>query len=586
VTAATSLEERIAEVAVAALGAVFIAGFLVWSAGELGGWLAHHTWPPLGLQAAPGAAIGLAQHPADPTAGWPPAARRDAPPAWLYYALLGLLLAVLVATAIAIAARVWGTSPDYQANRRVPPGLARWPSTRRLQRPFLAWTGMGPLARILTASQEDCVAVIGPPRVGKTQRILIPQMLLWDGPAVSGSSWPDVLKATAENRSALAAANGGLAMMWGPTAGPAPAGVAKVGWSPLTQCEVAETCERRVRTVVTASGAGVGARHSDHWRENAISMLRGYFHAAARERLGVRGVLRWLARNELREPAIILGRSGSAVGQVWADELDGMTRVPSEELGSIFSAARTALAGLQNASILESCDSPQQFDIDQVLLTRSTVYLVVPTADQDLLAPLAAAMVEHLVQRAYDLWGEGRLAARLLLCLDELANITPLPSLLRILTQGGGRGVNLVWSVQSLAQMRDRYGEQVADAAFSSSRARLVFGGLTDTRDLNSISQLAGEHEVAARSLTRGAQLGQNSMTAGTVWRPRLPVSAIRGIPDGWAMLMYHTADPALVRGRLAYRTRLWRRAAHPRVTQPGKVAQAGRWLMERRRRG
>jgi type IV secretory pathway TraG/TraD family ATPase VirD4 len=263
-----------------------------------------------------------------------------------------------------------------------------------------------------------------------------------------------------------------------------------------------------------------------------------------------------------------------------------MTRVPPEELGSIFSAARTALAGLQNASILESCDSPQQFDVDEVLLTRSTVYVVVPTADQDLLAPLAAAMVEHLVQRAYDLWGEGRLAARLLLCLDELANITPLPSLLRILTQGGGRGVNLVWSVQSLAQMRDRYGEQVADAAFSSSRARLVFGGLTDTRDLNAISQLAGDHEVAARSLTRGAQVGQNSMTAGTVWRPRLPVSAIRGIPDGSAMLLYHTADPALVRGRLAFRTRLWRRAARPARRRPSRVAEVRRTLAGWRRRG
>jgi type IV secretory pathway TraG/TraD family ATPase VirD4 len=238
-----------------------------------------------------------------------------------------------------------------------------------------------------------------------------------------------------------------------------------------------------VRALVTASGAGLGARHADHWRENAIRLLRGYFHAAALADRGIRGTLRWLARNELREPSIILARTGGGVGEAWADELEGMTRVPPEELGSIFSAARTALGALQNGRVLASCDNPQQLDAERFLRSRSTLYLVSPTADQDLLAPLAAALVEHLVQQAYELWDLGGLVARLLLALDELVNIAPLPSLLKILTQGGGRGVNLVWAVQSLAQLRDRYGEQVADAAFSSSRARIVFGGLTDTRE-------------------------------------------------------------------------------------------------------
>jgi len=78
------------------------------------------------------------------------------------------------------------------------------------------------------------------------------------------------------------------------------------------------------------------------------------------------------------------------------------------------------------------------------------------------------------------------------------------------------------------------------------------------------ISQLAGEHEVPARSLTRGAQVGQTSTTAATVWRPRLPVSAIRGVPPGKAVLLYHTSDPAIVCMRPAHRTGLWLRAARP----------------------
>lgn len=558
----TSLEERIAEVAMGLLAALLCVSVLVWAAGEVGGLLSHRTWSPIGIDDAPALAVGLLQHPADPAASWPPAARRLAPPAWLYYGLLGVVATSLLATVLAIARRIFGAPGEHGAARRVPAGLSRWPGRRRLQRPFLAWTGTGPLARLLTASPEDGVAVIGPPRVGKTQGVLIPQVLLWDGAAISASTKNDVIEATASSRGRLAASHGGRVMAWAPTAAePPPCEVEVVGWSPLAGCRLADTCERRVRALVAASGAGLGARHADHWRDNAVRVLRGYFHAAALERLGVRGVLRWLARNELHEPSIILARAGTSMGEAWSDELEGMARVPAEELGSIFSAARTALGALQNGRVLEGCDSPRQFDADNFLLTRSTLYLVAPPADQDLLAPLAAALIEHVVQRAYEQWDQSRLPARLLLCLDELANIAPLPSLLKILTQGGGRGVNLSWAVQSLAQLRDRYGEQVADAAFSSSRARLVFGGLTDTRDLQAISQLAGEHEVPARSLTRGAQIGQTSTTAGTVWRPRLPVSAIRGIPVGRAVLLYHASDPALVRIRLAHSSRFWRAA-------------------------
>jgi type IV secretion system protein VirD4 len=573
-----SFEERLATVGLGVLAALFAAGVLVWVDAELSGWLTHHAWPPLSVGDAPGLVVGLLQHPADPATGWPSAARRLAPPAWLFDGLLVVFLGVVLAAVMAIAARTFGSSPEHRAARRLPPGLGLGRSARRGRRPFLGWAGVGPLSRMLAASEEDCVAVIGPPRVGKTQGVLIPEIHLWDGPVVSASTKPDVIEATAAGRRALACEHGGRVMLWSPTLRATPAAeVEQVGWSPLDGCAAAETCERRVRALVGASDAGKGSRHADHWRSNAVRILRGYFHAAALERLGVDAVLGWLARNELREPSIVLGRAGTRVGRVWAEELEGMTKVPAEELGSILSAARTALAALQNGMVLESCDSPAQLDADQLLLTRSTVYLVAPTADQDLLAPLAAALVEHVVQRAYELWGLGQLPARLLLCLDELANIAPLPSLLKILSQGGSQGVNLTWAVQSLAQMRDRYGEQVAEAAFSSSRARLVFGGLTDARDLKAISELAGEHEVPARSHTRGAQIGQQSMTAATVWRPRLPVSAIRGIPAGRAMLLYHASDPALVGVRLAHSTRLWQRLARPSAAG-GEGPERRRW--------
>src|SRR5262252_5175889 len=135
---ATSFEERIAAVAVGALAALFAAAVLLWAVGELAGLLSHGAWPPVGIGKAPSVAAGLLQHPADPTAGWPANAHRAAPPAWLYYGLLAVIVLVLAAAGVAAAVHVLGRSPEQRAAGRVPPGLSRWPSTRRLERPFLA----------------------------------------------------------------------------------------------------------------------------------------------------------------------------------------------------------------------------------------------------------------------------------------------------------------------------------------------------------------------------------------------------------------------------------------------------------------
>lgn len=330
-----SLEGRLGEIGVVVLAVLLAVGGLVWAAGELAGLLAHHAWPPLRLADAPGMAIALLQHPGDPAVGWPPAARALAPPAWLDWGVLALLVAGALAGGLALLTHRLRAPDDLRGGLGgVDASLRQRPNGRWQERPFLGWVGWGPLARMVMGTPEDCVAVVGPPRVGKTQGVLIPQLLLWGGPAVSASTKPDVLGATLARRRELAAAHGGRVLLWAPTApGGPPPGVEAVGWSPLAGCELSETCERRVRALVGASNTGVGARNANHWRENAIRLLRGYFHAAALDGQGIRTVLRWLGRNDLREPAVVLRGADSLVAEVWADELEGMERVPPEELG-------------------------------------------------------------------------------------------------------------------------------------------------------------------------------------------------------------------------------------------------------------
>jgi type IV secretory pathway TraG/TraD family ATPase VirD4 len=247
--------------------------------------------------------------------------------------------------------------------------------------------------------------------------------------------------------------------------------------------------------MVDAGSGGRRVEDGDHWRAGAASVLRGYFHAAALSGRGMPAVLEWLAHQEVVEPALMLRRSRAAAGQPWAVELEGLLSIGDRERGSFYSTARNSLAALANPVVLGSCVT-SDIDLDEFLRSRSSLYVVSPTSHQASVAPLVAGLIEAIVERAYRLSASGELPAPLLLSLDEVANIAPLPSLGSIISQGASQGVVVSWAAQSLAQLRARYGEEVARACWSASRARIVFGGLADARDLEDISTLAGDREV------------------------------------------------------------------------------------------
>ncbi|MDQ6772132.1 MAG: TraM recognition domain-containing protein, partial [Candidatus Dormibacteraeota bacterium] len=231
----------------------------------------------------------------------------------------------------------------------------------------------------------------------------------------------------------------------------------------------------------------------------------------------------------------------------WAHDLLGMRRVTEKTRTIFFSLARVALEALDLPSVLEN-SLASDFDLDHFLRTSSTLYVVSPSRHQKLVAPLISALIEAIKDRAYELWQAGELGGRrLLLQLDELANIAPLPSLESIVTQGADQGVLVSFAVQSMMQLSGRYGQETAESVVSSARAKLVFGGLGESERLDRLARLLGEREVRRRSRSRD-QKGQVTETSSEVREPRVSAGELRAIPPGRALLIYHTYRPELVR--------------------------------------
>ena len=98
-------------------------------------------------------------------------------------------------------------------------------------------------------------------------------------------------------------------------------------------------------------------------------------------------------------------------------------------------------------------------------------------------------MIHSVLHRTYD-----RPSSTLLLALDEIANVAPLPDLTTIVSEGGGLGVTTLACLQDLSQARHRWGE-VASGFLSLFPTSVVLPGITDRDTLELVSMVAGQQQ-------------------------------------------------------------------------------------------
>lgn len=92
----------------------------------------------------------------------------------------------------------------------------------------------------------------------------------------------------------------------------------------------------------------------------------------------------------------------------------------------------------------------------------------------------------------------------MLLALGEIGNLAPLPSLPALMTEGGGTGLAMMPVLQSLAQARDKWGENAANAIWDAAIVKIILGGSSSSKDLADFSSLIGERDEFTDTRIRG----------------------------------------------------------------------------------
>jgi type IV secretion system protein VirD4 len=395
---------------------------------------------------------------------------------------------------------------------------------------------------------ERSTLVLGPSRSGKTSSLVVPNLLMTTSSCVVTSTKNDVVSLMARAR------RDGATLLFDPSGTvPTPPGVQRIGYSPIRQSFDWDGAVLASRTLIDVARRGRPERSDDHWTERAGALVAPLLHAAA-----LRGEsLGQLASrvDERRCDDIVhelLERHGEHHPSVTS--LRGVLATEERERSSIWSTASGLFAGVRtDAARASAREAP--LDVDAFLSGPHQLHIVAPSRHQAVSTPLVVGLIEELVHATYDRHGQG---ARLLLALDELANVAPLPRLAGIVSEGGGQGVLTLACLQDLSQARHRWGA-AADGFLSLFPTTVVLPGIADRTTLEMLRHLAGRTMVASPTF----QLGPRGRIAGrsTSWveRDRASFAELAHGRPGYAMGLDSSKRMRWVELTPAYRDRRFR---------------------------
>nr|WP_235936481.1 TraM recognition domain-containing protein [Brevibacterium rongguiense] len=393
------------------------------------------------------------------------------------------------------------------------------------------------------ASVEDSIMVIGPPRSGKGLHLVIPAILDAPGAVVATSTRPDNLTATMLARRRI-----GPVAIFDPQhlAEGLPAGMR---WSPIRGCQSPQTA--MIRATGLAAGTGLSAGGVDgggFWEGKTRAALQSLLHAAAIDNRPPAELFRWTLDPTAAADAVAILTSSPLAATGWAESLEAMIDSDPRTRDSIWQGVSLALGSLADPRVLDAV-SPgpgEGFEPEQFIQNKGTLFLLATGSGAGASAALVAALVEDLIETARRLAARSpgaRLDPPLLLALDEIANLSPLPSLPTLMAEGGGSGITTMPVLQSLAQARDKWNEHQAGAIWDASIVKVILGGASNSRDLQDLSALVGERDEYTDSVTLGDH-GTRSNQRSVRRVPIFPPDRIRRLPFGTGIVLLRSAPP------------------------------------------
>jgi type IV secretion system protein VirD4 len=391
---------------------------------------------------------------------------------------------------------------------------------------------------------DEHAVVTSPPRGGKTGW-LASVILRYPGPVISTTTKHDVFELTSGVR-----ARRGPVHVFNPQAvGDVPS---TFRWNPLEGCQDPATAIRRA-DAFAESVSQKGVEDATFWASKASDYLRAYFHAASVAELDLTWVARWVTGARATDAEDILLAAGGP-GPQWAAQLAELRGEANKTAQTIRMTMSRALAFLTDPALAASVlpGPGQSLDLDGFLRQAGTLYLIAETRGEDSpVAPLFACLASELHYTAA-LAGSrmpgGRLDPPLLMALDEVTQICPVP-VPSWLADSGGKGIQIITVAHGEAQLRTRWGRDGARVIMDTSGAKIWLPGISDPATLDTATDLCGTAALREH--------GEDRHTRHPVMTPDMT----RQLPAGFALVIRGSYAPVIAKLPMCWNDRAYRRA-------------------------
>lgn len=398
------------------------------------------------------------------------------------------------------------------------------------------------------ASMEDSLVLIGPPRSGKGVNVLANAIIDAPGPVITTSSRADNYAMTA-----------GLRAKRGPVTLFDPQGLTgkptTLKWSPITGCDSPQTANQRATSLISSAGLSEDSSNAE-WRSPAVTIMQALLHACALVGESVDTLMLWGTSPAKARDAVKVLREQERAGRAargWASALEAVIDSDPKMRQNKWFGVENAVSGLSVDSVRDVMNPRtrgEAFDIDEFIAQSGTLYIIGTRTGGSSAGPFLVAMMDAITERAREIAAKregNRLDPPMALVLDEIANITRAwDGLVPLMADGGGTGITVLAVFQSMAQVRNSWGEQAASALFDAATIKILLGGASNTDDLQVFSTLAGRRKVMRSSTSR--QKDGTSVSDQVQEMNVLEVDELRRLPFGYTIILMRNKRPIFMR--------------------------------------
>lgn len=220
---------------------------------------------------------------------------------------------------------------------------------------------------------------------------------------------------------------------------------------------------------------------------------------------------------------------------------------PSKTRGSFYTSALTTLRLFTNPLIYEMTRK-SDFRPKDIGSRPTAVFMILPDGKTTYysLAALFCTQVYSALSDFADKLG-GRLPIRVNYELDEFGNFTKIPEFATQLSVGGGRGIRFNLLVQSLAQLEEKYGREIARIIRSNCET-WIYLQAEDLETQKEVSERLGKYTTTSYSLSSSQQhyTSNSSQSVNLVGRELLTANEISRISRPYNLVTSRN-DPVIM---------------------------------------